>query len=116
MTGVLRIGLLTLLAILAALVVLLVARPAVIATSLVDPDVRIECTSAAGADDGACLAWGDAILAEGSPSSTFEAEDVVRLRLDRGLLGFGDGCEAEWFLSRYPDEAVWTEDVACPDG
>jgi hypothetical protein len=112
---VLRIGIF-ILAILAALIALFVTRADVSVTSSVDPDVMIECTSAAGADDGACLAWGDAILADGSPSTTFEAGDLVRLRLDRALFGLGAECRAEWFLGRYPDEAVWTEDVACPDG
>ena len=55
-------------------------------------------------------AWGDAILAEGSPTTTFEAQDVVRLRLDRELLGFGDTCRAEWFLGRYPDDVAWNEE------
>ena len=67
-------------------------------------------------DDADCGAWGDEILAGGSPTTTFEAEDVVRLRLDRALLGFGDTCRAEWFLGRYPDDVAWSEDVACADG
>ena len=108
-----RIGLIVLVALVAAIVGVLVLRPGAAATSSVDPDVRVECTPATGADEAACLAWGDGILAEGSPSTTFEAEDVVRLRLDRELLGLGESCTAEWFLGRYPDEVAWTETVAC---
>ena len=94
----------------------LLLRPASSALSTVDADVTVECSAATGVDDVACGAWGDAILAEGSPTTTFEAEDVVRLRLERALLGFGDTCRAEWFLGRYPEDVVWSEDVACADG
>ena len=111
-----RIGLIVLVALVAALVGVLVLRPDAAATSSLDPDVTVECTAATGVSDAACGAWGDAIVAGGSPSTTFEAEDVVRLRLDRGLLGFGDSCSADWFLSRYPDDAGWSEVVACPEG
>lgn len=96
-----------------AMVALLLLRPATSAISTVDPEVMIECTGAAGVDAAACRGWGDAILAEGSPSTTFEAEDIVRLRLDRALLGFGATCHAEWFLGRYPTDVVWDEEVTC---
>ena len=99
-----------------AAMALLLLRPASSATSTVDADVTVECSGATGVDDVACGAWGDAILAEGSPTTTFEAQDVVRLRLDRALFGFGDTCRAEWFLGRYPDDAAWSEEVACADG
>jgi hypothetical protein len=108
-----RIGLIVLVAVVVALAAVLFLRPDAAATSSVDPDVSVECTAATGVGDASCLAWGDGILAEGSPSTTFEAEDVVRLRLDRELLGFGGSCTAEWFLGRYPDEVVWTEAVTC---
>src|SRR5690606_37409715 len=98
-----------------AVVALVLLRPATSATSTVDPDVTIECTPATGVAPTACRAWGDAIAAEGSPTTTFEAEDVVRLRLDRDLLGFGATCRAAWFLGRYPDAVAWSESVACPD-
>jgi len=111
-----RIGLIVLVALVAALVGVLVLRPGVAATSSLDPDVTVECTAATGVSDAACGAWGDVILADGSPTTTFEAEDLVRLRLDRGLLGFAGSCAAEWFLSRYPDEVIWTEEVDCPRG
>ncbi len=119
MRGMRRIGLwIVALLVLAAMaaVLLLILRPATSVTSTVDADVTIECSGASGADAAACRAWGDALLAEGSPTITFEARDVVRLRLDRSLLGFGAGCRAEWFLGRYPDDAAWSEDVACADG
>ena len=86
------------------------------ATSTVDPDVTVECSGATGVDETACRDWADAILAEGAPTTTFEAQDVIRLRLDRELLGFGETCRAEWFLGRYPDDVAWSESVACADG
>ncbi|HSK47854.1 MAG TPA: hypothetical protein VLA05_07615 [Coriobacteriia bacterium] len=119
MLRVVRIGLIVAVAVLAVLAVLagiLVLRPDVTATSSFDPDVTIECAAATGVGDAACVAWGDAILGGGSPSTTFEARDVVRLRLDRELLGFGDSCRAEWFLGRYPEDVAWSESVPCADG
>jgi hypothetical protein len=77
--------------------------------------VTVECSGWTGVSDG-CGAWGEAILAEGAPSNTFEIEDVVRLRLDRPALGFAENCQAQYFLSRYPDEVAWTEDVPCLSG
>jgi len=111
-----RIGLVVLAALPAVLVAALLLRPGSSATSTVDADVIVECTGAAGVDEPGCRAWGDAILAEGSPTTTFEAEDVVRLRLDRELLGLAGTCRAEWFLGRYPDDVAWTEEVACAGG
>ena len=115
MFHVLRIGLIVVLVALVSAFGFLVLRPAVIATSSFDPDVTIECTVPTGARDAACASWGDAILGRGSPSTTFEAQDIVRLRLDRELLGFGDSCRAEWFLGRYPEDVAWSESVACAD-
>ena len=114
-----RIGLwvvVPLLFVVGAVVALVLLRPATAITSTVDPDVTIECTGAVGIDSDGCHQGGDAILAEGSPTTTFEAEDVVRLRLDRALFGFGETCRAEWFLGRYPDDVAWSEPVACPGG
>jgi hypothetical protein len=87
-------------------------RPGVEVTSTVNPSVIVQCTARTSASEEACRDRGDAILAEGAPSNTFELEDVVRLRLDRSL--YAEGCTAQYFLSRYPDEVVWTEPVACP--
>lgn len=106
-------GLVVIAAIVAAVLLL---RPGTATTSTVDPDVRVECSGATGLAEPACRDWGDAILAEGSPTTTFEAEDVVRLRLDRALFGFGDSCRAEWFLGRYPDDVAWSDGVSCADG
>lgn len=92
---------------------LLLVRPTVSAISAVDADVIVECTAAAGVDEAACRAWGDAVLAGGSPTTTFEARDVVRLRLDRELLGFGSRCLGEWYLGRYPADVVWSADLDC---
>ncbi len=89
----------------------LLLRPGVSVASSVDPDVTIECSASLGVDEGVCRGLGDAALEAGPPSTTFELEDVVRLRLDRGPLG-GE-CRFEYFLSRYPDEAIWTETAAC---
>jgi hypothetical protein len=118
MRGVTRIGLWIGVLLVAAAIVaaVLLLRPVSAAVSNVDADVTVECTGATGVDGTACRAWGDAILAEGAPTTTFEAEDVVRLRLDRALLGFGDICRAEWFLGRYPEDVAWSEEVACAGG
>ena len=94
----------------------LLLRPASSVPSTVDADVTVECSGATRVDEAACGAWGDAILAEGSPTTTFEAQDIVRLRLDRALLGFGATCRAEWFLGRYPEDVAWSAEVACRDG
>jgi hypothetical protein len=93
----------------------LVLRPATSVVSTVDRDVTVECGASAAVDETACRAWGDAILAEGSPTTTFEAQDVVRLRLDRSMLGIGETCHAEWYLGRYPDDVAWSEPVDCED-
>jgi hypothetical protein len=113
-----RIGLLLAVptVLIAVALVVLFLRPATSVSSTVDADVTIECSGAAGVAEITCRTWGDAILAEGSPTTTFEAQDVVRLRLDRELLGFGDTCRAEWFLGRYPDDVAWSESVVCADG
>ena len=108
-----RIGLVVLVILAAALVAVLLLRPAASATSSVDADVRVECSGATGTDEAGCRDWGNAILGEGSPTTTFEAQDIVRLRLDRELLGFGASCSAEWYLGRYPNDVAWSETVPC---
>ncbi len=84
------------------------------ARSSVDPDVTVRCPRSVSVD--ACAAWGDRILEDGPPSTTFELGDVVRIDLTRGPLGFGGTCEVAYFLGRYPDDAVWHEETGCADG
>lgn len=76
------------------------------------PGVAIECAGSTGVTAD-CGAWGDEILAAGPPSTTFEMDDVVRIRLDRAMLGFASACVAEYFVSRYPDDPIWDEEVGC---
>jgi hypothetical protein len=73
----------------------------------------VECSGWSGVTDG-CAAWGARVLAAGAPTTTFEFEDVVRVRLDRPMFGFASTCVAEYFLGRYPEDVAWTEDVDCP--
>lgn len=74
--------------------------------------VMIRCDASVVAED--CGSWGDAVLADGAPSSTFDMADFERLELTRSLFGFGSSCQAAYFIGRYPDDAAWTEDVPCP--
>ena len=108
--------------ILAAIVVVVVVaviawlalgRSPVEATSTADPDVTVECSAATGVSASDCGAWGDEILALGAPSTTFEMDDLARLRIDRPLFGFGSPCQVEYFLERYPDDSTWDSDVPC---
>ena len=95
-----------------------VAQRASAATTVTDVGptrIAAECTGWTGVSTR-CGEWGEAIVAAGAPSTTFELEDVVRVRLDRPTFGFADLCTVEYFLSRYPDEVAWTENVACLDG
>src|SRR5688500_14182447 len=92
---------------------LVLNRPTVEASSAVDPDVTIECDGSTSAAEGSCLAWGDDVLALGAPSTTFEMQDLVRLRISKPLLGFGSSCQVEYFLQRYPDDVVWDDDIPC---
>lgn len=89
------------------------ARAAIRVTSDADADVTIECAPTTGVDPDACLAWGDAIAGEGQPSFTFEMDDLARLRIDRPMVGFSATCEVAYFTSRYPDDAVWMEEIPC---
>jgi hypothetical protein len=94
----------------------LLLRPTSRVASSADADVTIVCAASTGIDADACGAWGDEVLAAGPPSTTFELNDLVRLELSRSALGFGDECEAAYYLGRYPDQPVWTEQVACRGG
>jgi len=87
-------------------------RPTVEVASALDPDVTIVCAPSASLPEAECLAWGDEVLAAGAPSTTFELEDVVRIKFERNP--FSGPCRAEYFLGRYPDEVAWTEEVDCP--
>ncbi|HET6380577.1 MAG TPA: hypothetical protein VFH63_06020 [candidate division Zixibacteria bacterium] len=105
--------------VLAAVVV--VAMVAVVAYLVLRPPVRaaagavtIECAASVGLDPAACAAWGRRALDGGAPSNTFELEDVARISVERELLGFGSACRGSWFVERYPDDPVWTEEVPCP--
>ena len=90
----------------------LLRTPTEVSSSL-DPDVTVHCDGSIAED--ACASWGDAVLADGAPSFTFDMEDLVRLELTRSMFGFGSTCEAAHFTGRYPTDAVWTEDIGCPD-
>lgn len=92
----------------------LVTRPPSRAV-LDDPaGVVVECAAASGLDQAGCAAWGVDTVAHGAPSNTFELTDLGRLRLDRGLLGLASTCQADWFTTRYADEAAWRGAVPCP--
>jgi hypothetical protein len=89
------------------------AATTVIAQHVGPMQISAECTGWTGVTDR-CREWGEAVLATGAPTTTFELEDVVRLRMDRPTLGLAGHCTVEYFLGRYPDEVAWTEEVACP--
>jgi hypothetical protein len=95
--------------------VLLRGATSTVAEHVGDQQIAVECTGWTGVSQG-CFDWGNDVMAQGAPSNTFELEDVVRVRLDRPMLGFAGTCVAEYFLSRYPDQVAWSEDVPCPDG
>ncbi len=101
--------------VLAALAVwfLVLNQPTVGGSSAVDPDVTIECDGSTSISEESCLEWGDEVLALGAPSTTFEMQDLVRLRFSKPLLGFGSPCQVEYFLQRYPDDPVWDENIPC---
>jgi hypothetical protein len=103
------------LALLGALGYVLV-RPSSMVTSATDPDVAIECDGSTGASGDACRAWGDEILAQGSPSHTFEMDDLARLVIDRPMWGFSPSCEVDYFISRDAANRAWREKVACQEG
>lgn len=90
-------------------------RPPTRVVSEARPDVTIECSATTGAGAHTCLAWGDAIVDQGPPSFTFEWDALSRLEIDRPLLGLGSSCEVAYFTPRYPDDPVWTEEIACDE-
>lgn len=108
-----RIGLVVLgvLLVAAAVAWFVILRPGVSVAASEDPDVTIECTASLGLDEDGCRGLGDAVLAGGPPTTTFELEDVARIRIDGGP--FGGDCRVEYFLGRYPDEVAWTQEGAC---
>jgi len=91
------------------------AATATIVSHVGPQQIEAECSGWTGVTDR-CGEWGEAVLAAGAPSTTFEFEDVVRVRMDRPTFGFGEPCTAEYFVGRYPDEVAWTEEIDCLDG
>lgn len=63
--------------------------------------------------DGRMPFMGDSLLRTGPPSSTFEWDDLARIVLQRPMWGLSSTCEVTYFISRYPDEAVWDEEIPC---
>ena len=88
------------------------AATSVISSHVGPMQISAECTGWTGVTER-CREWGEAVLATGVPTTTFELEDVVQLRLDRPTFGLADRCTVEYFLGRYPDEVAWTEEVDC---
>ena len=109
----LRIVVITVVALLiGAAVYLFVLRSPVEAPSTALSEVTIECDPWTGLSAIACGSWGDAILASGPPSRTFNMEDLDRLRLSGAPLGLGS-CRADWFLGRDRAQPVWSEELEC---
>ena len=99
----------------AVVALLVVVRPSASVASAVDPDVTIECAGFESDDD--CMRSGDALLADGPPSTTFEMDDLARLEIGRPPFGEASTCSVAWFIESYPREAVWHEEVPCePSG
>ena len=90
-------------------------RPTLSVTSRSDPNVTIECGAGSRVDEAMRLAWGEAVLAGGPPSLTFEMDALTLLRLDRAWWGLGAQCEAAYYVARFADP-VWREEIACPTG
>jgi len=80
--------------------------------TVVHDGLTVECSGWTGVTDG-CAAWGEEVRAAGAPSATFELEDVVRLRFNRGMLGLASDCTVEYYLGRYPDDVAWSAEIAC---
>ena len=108
-----RIGAVIVLLALAGALAYLLLRPPVEAASTSDPDVTLECSAATGVSSDACRAWGDEILDQGAPSSTFEMDDLARLAIDRPTWGFSSTCEVNYFISRDADTPAWREVIGC---
>jgi hypothetical protein len=95
--------------------VLVRGSSATIVSHVTESGPVVECSGWTGVSDG-CREWGARIVEAGPPTTTFEFEDVVRIRLDRPALGFAERCVAEYFLGRYPVDVAWTDEVDCPEG
>ena len=95
-----------------AAVYLFVLRSPVEAPSTAVSGVTIECDPWTGLSAGDCASWGDAILAGGPPSRTFNMEDLARLRLSGAPLSLGS-CRADWFLGRDRVRPVWSDELEC---
>lgn len=97
----------------AALAAVYLTRPPARVISNADPDVTIECAATTGVGTDHCLGWGDAIIEQGPPSFTFEMDALTGLEIDRPLLGLSLVCNVAYFTPRYPEDAVWTEEIFC---
>jgi len=106
----LAVGGIVLVVVLGAVFGALVARPTV--TTVVD-EVAVECAANTGVSPSECLSWGTNLLSGEPPSATFEMSDLVRIELQRPSFGLSPTCRADYFISRYPDESVWSEEVPC---
>lgn len=85
------------------------------ATASVDGrSVAVVCQTATRVAATECSGWAEELLAAGAPSSTFDMEDLVRLKLDRPWWGLSFECHSAYFISRYPDDPVWEVAVPCP--
>ncbi|MEO8510348.1 MAG: hypothetical protein ABI534_03810 [Chloroflexota bacterium] len=91
-------------------------RSGVAATSAVDPDVTITCDAWTSVSPEACGSWGDAILAQGAPSHTFEMDDLAHLAISRPTFGLDSACRVEYFLERYASDPAWTDEIPCGGG
>jgi len=92
---------------------LILGRSGVEAASSVDPDVTITCDVWTSVSQEACGSWGDAILAEGAPSHTFEMDDLAHLAISRPTFGLASTCRVHYFLERYANEPAWTDEISC---
>jgi len=101
--------------VLAGAVVALVLARGSAATIVTNDGLTVECSGWTGVTDG-CAIWGEEVRAAGAPSSTFEMDDVVRLRFDRAMFGFANDCTVEYYLGRYPDDVAWSDEIACSEG
>lgn len=87
-------------------------RPRIEVGASVDSGVTVRCEASAGTAES-CAAWGDDVLAQGPPSTTFELQDVSLLVIRRPLFGLAPTCEVDYMLGRYPDDPAWTEETPC---
>jgi hypothetical protein len=92
---------------------LLAGGSSVEVASRVDPDVTISCDRWTSVTQETCRAWGDAILAQGAPSHTFEMDDLAHLAISRPTFGLASACRVAYFLERYANDPAWTDEIAC---